>query len=93
MTTLFATASLVFVCFHLVVFLLEDKLSKNLYVKINGNAQGYRLKSFLNRIKTEQGIVNLEQMNMAKRIMLLDRMSVLFLTMSALLFFASLISR
>ena len=93
MTTLFATASLVFVCFHLVVFLLEDKLSKNLYVKMNGNAQGYRLKSFLNRIKAEQGTMNLEQMNMAKRIMLLDRMSVLLITTGALLFFASLISR
>ena len=80
-----AIACMLFFSCYLVVFLLENGMAKTLYKRIHGEMDGYHLKKVLRMIR-KSGL-NDELAVMAKKIMILYRLSLIFLLLLMVCFF------
>lgn len=80
-----AIACVLFFSCYLVVFLLENGMARNLYKRIHGEMDGYHLKKVLRMIG--KGGLDDELAGMARKIMILHRLSLIFLLLLVVCFF------
>ena len=72
-------------------FWVEDVVAKRLYRRIHGKTDGYHLKKVLKSIKN--GDLDEEFSGVARKIMILDRFSLIFLVLAFICFYVSLLTQ
>ena len=86
-----AVACGLFMLLHFIIFWVEDVAAKRLYRKIHGKTDGYHLKKVLKSIKN--GDLDEEFSGVARKIMILDRFSLIFLVLAFICFYVSLLTQ
>ena len=76
---------------HFIIFWIEDVVAKRFYKKIRGKTDGYHLKKVLKSIKN--GDLDDEFSGVARKIMILDRFSLIFVVLAFICFYASLLTQ
>ena len=86
-----AVAYGLFMLLHFIIFWVEDVVAKRLCRKIHGKTDGYHLKKVLKSIKN--GDLDDEFSGVARKIMILDRFSLIFVVLAFICFYASLLTQ
>ena len=86
-----AVAYGLFMLLHFIIFWVEDVVAKRLCRKIHGKTDGYHLKKVLKSIKN--GDLDEEFSGVARKIMILDRFSLIFLVLAFICFYVSLLTQ
>ena len=86
-----AVACGLFMLLHFIIFWVEDVAAKRFYKKIHGKTDGYHLKKVLKSIKN--GDLDEEFSGVARKIMILDRFSLIFLVLAFICFYVSLLTQ
>ena len=86
-----AVACGLFMLLHFIIFWAEDVVAKRLCRKIHGKTDGYHLKKVLKSIKN--GDLDEEFSGVARKIMILDRFSLIFLVLAFICFYVSLLTQ
>ena len=76
---------------HFMIFWVEDVVAKRLCRKIHGKTDGYHLKKVLKSIKN--GDLDDEFSGVARKIMIVDRFSLIFVVLTFICFYASLLTQ
>lgn len=79
-----------FMLLHLIILWVEDVVAKRLYRKIHGKTDDH-LKKVLKSIKN--GDLDDEFSGVARKIMILDRLSLIFLVLAFICFYVSLLTQ
>ena len=86
-----AVAYGLFMLLHFIIFWVEDVVAKRLCRKIHEKTDGYHLKKVLKSIKN--GDLDDEFSGVARKIMILDRFSLIFVVLAFICFYASLLTQ
>ena len=86
-----AVACGLFMLLHFIIFWAEDVVAKRLCRKIHEKTDGYHLKKVLKGIKN--GDLDDEFSGVARKIMILDRFSLIFVVLAFICFYASLLTQ
>ena len=86
-----AVACGLFMLLHFMIFWVEDVVAKRLCRKIHGKTDGYHLKKVLKSIRN--GDLDDEFSGVARKIMILDRFSLIFVVLTFICFYASLLTQ